>query len=62
MPIRISGFDYSHYDRFFEAEGNYNCFYTCNVWTGCVLKKGKIKTAIWSPFTGGIRNFAKNED
>jgi uncharacterized protein (TIGR02117 family) len=58
VPERIFGFDYGRNDRFFEAYGSYNCFYTCNVWTGSVLKKGKVKTAIWSPFTGGIMYFA----
>jgi uncharacterized protein (TIGR02117 family) len=57
-PERIYGFDYGRNDRFFEAKGSYNCFRTCNVWTGNILKKGKIKTAIWSPFTGGIMYFA----
>lgn len=61
-PDRITGFDYGKNDRFFEAKGTYNCFYTCNVWTGCVLKKGKLKTAVWSPFTGGIMYFAEQEN
>jgi uncharacterized protein (TIGR02117 family) len=57
-PQRIEGFDYGQNDRFFEGRGSYHCFRTCNVWTGRILKKGNIKTAIWSPFTGGIMYFA----
>jgi len=59
---RIEDFDYGKNDRFFEGKGSYHCFRTCNVWTGRILKKGSIKTAIWSPFTGGIMYFAvKNQ-
>lgn len=54
----IEGYAYGQNDRFYEALGSYNCFNTCNVWTGRILKAGSLKTSVWSPFTGGIMRFA----
>ena len=45
---------YTENDFFYQANGNYTCFYTCNVWVNQALKKAKIKTALWSPFDKGI--------
>jgi uncharacterized protein (TIGR02117 family) len=45
---------YSSIDYFYEAEGSYSCFYTCNVWVNQALKKGQVKTAIWSPSIHGV--------
>lgn len=42
------------HDNFYEANGKYHLFRTCNVWTNNVLKEAGIKTAIWSPFDTGI--------
>lgn len=52
IPINHPG--YGNFDRFFEAKGTYSLFYTCNVWTNFALKEIKVKTAIWSPFSGGL--------
>ena len=43
---RYDGFD----DNFYEANGSYHLFRTCNTWANQVLKKGGIKTATWAPF------------
>ena len=56
---RIKNYAYGQNDYFCEAKGSYNCFNTCNVWTGRMLKAGQVKTAVWSPFTGGIMGFAE---
>jgi len=45
---------YSRYDEFYEAEGNYSCIKTCNVWVNQALKQAKIRTPIWSPFDWGV--------
>jgi uncharacterized protein (TIGR02117 family) len=42
------------HDNFYEANGKYHMFRTCNVWTNQVLKEAGIKTSIWSPFDSGI--------
>ena len=51
---KIDGEGYTSQDFFYKAVGSYTCFYTCNIWVNQALKKGQIKTAIWSPFDKGI--------
>ena len=43
---RYEGFD----DNFYEANGYYHMWRTCNTWANQVLKKGGIRTATWAPF------------
>ena len=43
---RYDGFD----DNFYEAEGYYHMWRTCNTWANQVLKKGGLRTATWAPF------------
>ena len=43
---RYDGFD----DNFYEANGSYHLFRTCNTWANQVLKVGGIRTATWAPF------------
>ncbi len=57
--VLIEDYAYGSNDYFFEAKGSYHLFRTCNVWTGEILKKGHIKTSVWSPFTYGIMHHAK---
>ena len=45
---------YTAQDRFYEANGTYSLFRTCNVWTGDGLKAIGVRTGIWTPFQGGI--------
>ena len=52
QKISVSG--YSQYDTFFEAQGSFSLFYTCNVWVNQALKEAGIKTSLWSPFDKGI--------
>ncbi len=42
------------HDNFYEANGSYHLFRTCNVWTNQVLINAGVKTAIWTPFDSGI--------
>jgi uncharacterized protein (TIGR02117 family) len=37
-------------DNFYEGEGDYHLFNTCNNWTNSALKKSGVKTALWAPF------------
>ena len=52
VPIPDSG--YTPRDFFYEANGNYQAFQTCNEWVNDALKLMHVKTAIWSPFDWGI--------
>jgi uncharacterized protein (TIGR02117 family) len=52
--IKIDHPGYGDHDLFFEAQGKYTLFRTCNVWTNNALKKAGIKTAIWTPFADGL--------
>jgi uncharacterized protein (TIGR02117 family) len=45
---------YSSADIFYEANGSFSLFNTCNVWTNSALKKLDIKTSVWSPFPFGV--------
>jgi uncharacterized protein (TIGR02117 family) len=37
-------------DNFYEAEGSYHLFNTCNNWANSALKTAGVKTALWAPF------------
>ena len=50
--ILIDHDGYSEQDRFYEANGKYSMFATCNVWTGNTLKAAGIKAGAWTPFQG----------
>ena len=39
---------------FFEANGSYSLFNTCNNWTSRGLKQAGLKTHLWTPFTWGV--------
>jgi len=45
---------YGPNDSFYEAEGNYNLFYTSNTWTNDALKACGQKASLWTPFDKGI--------
>lgn len=49
--LRINATHYSGAnDHFYEANGRYFLFKTCNVWTNSALKEIGVKTAFWAPF------------
>lgn len=52
---------YTRYDDFYEANGSFSLFKTCNVWVNTALKKTGIKTSVWSPFDFGVLFHIKNE-
>lgn len=53
-PIWIKHDGYTQQDCFYEANGTYSMFYTCNVWTGQTLKAAGIKIGVWTPLESGI--------
>lgn len=52
--IEIPHAGYTSSDRFFEANGHFTCFRTCNVWVNQALKVAEIPTSVWSPFDKGV--------
>ncbi|HEY3385261.1 MAG TPA: TIGR02117 family protein [Saprospiraceae bacterium] len=45
---------YGPNDAFYEAQGNYNLFFTSNTWTNDALKACGQKACVWTPFDKGI--------
>lgn len=52
--IEIPHAGYTSSDRFFEANGHFTCFRTCNVWVDDALKVADVPAPIWSPFDKGV--------
>jgi uncharacterized protein (TIGR02117 family) len=46
--------NYNDEDAFYEANGRYNLFYTCNTWANNALKACGQKACLWTPFDKGI--------
>lgn len=53
-PIPLLGRGYRDWDMFYEAEGGYDMFRTCNEWTGRQLRAAGIRTGLWTPFSQSI--------
>jgi uncharacterized protein (TIGR02117 family) len=45
---------YGDHDAFYEANGQYSLFHTCNTWANNGLKSCGQKAALWTPFDTGI--------
>jgi uncharacterized protein (TIGR02117 family) len=52
MPVLGRG--YGDSDMFYEANGGYSAFYTCNSWTGEALRAAGIKAGLWTPLSQSI--------
>ena len=50
----IANRSYGQYDAFYEANGKYSLFYTCNTWANDALKAAHQKAALWTPYDKGI--------
>lgn len=53
-PQWISGNSYGKRDAFYEANGSYNLFYTCNTWANNALKAANQKASLWTVTDTGI--------
>ena len=51
---QIKGASYWNNDSFYEANGTYGLFFTCNTWTNKGLKAANLKACVWTPFDKGI--------
>lgn len=45
---------YNADDAFYEANGSYSLFHTCNTWANNALKSCGQKACLWTPFDKGI--------
>ena len=52
--FQIADKGYGHNDAFFEANGNYTAFNTCNSWVKDALKEAKLKTPLWGGLASAI--------
>lgn len=50
----ITNANYNSNDAFYEANGRYSLFYTCNTWANNALKSCGQKACWWTPFDSGI--------
>jgi uncharacterized protein (TIGR02117 family) len=50
----LLGRGYGPADVFYEAEGSYNAYRTCNEWTGEALRAAGVRTGVWTPFSQSI--------
>lgn len=53
-PICIKGRGYWETDAFYESNGSYGLFNTCNSWINSGLKTAGLKACLWSPLNSGI--------
>lgn len=53
-PCLIPGVSYWDNDAFYEGNGKYSLFLTCNTWTNRGLKAAGMKACLWTPFDKGI--------
>jgi uncharacterized protein (TIGR02117 family) len=47
---------YGNNDAFYEANGRYTPFFTCNTWANSALKSAGLRACLWTPFQSGIFN------
>lgn len=53
-PLRIPGYSYLGNDLFYEANGSYQLFMTCNEWVRDALADAGVRTGVWSPFPDAL--------
>lgn len=54
--MMIDHVGYGQHDKFFEANGRYSLFKTCNEWTGDGMEEAGLPVGIWTPLEDGIMN------
>jgi uncharacterized protein (TIGR02117 family) len=50
----ITNANYGKTDAFYEANGSYSLFHTCNTWANNGLKASGQRACLWTPFDTGI--------
>jgi len=59
LPLPIAGAHYDANDGFFEAQGHYSMFITCNEWVRSALSNAGVRTAWWAPLAAAVRYQAR---
>lgn len=52
--LPVLGRGYGPYDMFYEANGGYSLYLTCNEWTGRALRHAGVRTGFWTPMNESI--------
>jgi uncharacterized protein (TIGR02117 family) len=52
--VNVPGPHYGAHDAFYEANGTYNLFTTCNTWTGRGLAQAGVKVSVWTPLASQV--------
>ncbi|WP_373741006.1 TIGR02117 family protein [Neisseria sp.] len=52
--VAVAGSGYNEHDVFYEAQGRYHLFNTCNTWLNSRLKESGIKSVVWTPFAAQL--------
>lgn len=47
--VPVPGATHGRGDTFYEAQGRYHPFFTCNEWVRSGLSAAGVRTAVWSP-------------
>jgi uncharacterized protein (TIGR02117 family) len=47
--LPVLGRGYGDHDMFYEAEGGYSAWLTCNEWTGRALRAAGVRMGFWTP-------------
>jgi len=54
IPVLIEDAHYGNNDAFYEAQGTYNLFFTCNSWANKALKTAGMKACLWEALDDGL--------
>ena len=60
-PQQIAGAAYHNTDAFYEANGRYSLFNTCNTWTNNQFKQTALPAVVWTPFAGAVLDRYREE-
>lgn len=52
--LPLLGRGYADWDMFYESDGRYDLFLTCNEWTGRALRAAGVRTGLWTPLEQSI--------
>ncbi|MFC5742329.1 TIGR02117 family protein [Dyella tabacisoli] len=52
--VNVTDAHYGRHDAFFEANGSYHLFNTCNTWIGRGLLKAGVKVSRWTPLDANV--------
>jgi len=54
--IQLTNYSYDYQDSFYEANGSYSCFKTCNTWVNMAFKQNGLRACLWTPFDFALLN------